>query len=138
MMIRFFLITALLLSHYGSAYAGWVALEKRHQSPGKQTVYFDPDTIHREGSWVSLWQLANTRWMGEPPTPRFLSAKTHKQFDCAKGRFRVRAVVEFSREMATGKSSSGYIENGNWQQIEPQGINQALWDTVCRKSEPAP
>jgi len=51
--------------------------------------------------------------MEEPLTPNFLSAKTHKQFDCAKERFRVPAVVEYSREMATGKSAGGYIENGN-------------------------
>jgi hypothetical protein len=125
-MTRFLLITALLLGYCGPAHAGWVALEKRHQAPGKQTVYFDPDTIRQEGSWVSLWQLANTKWMGEPPTPKFLSAKTHKQFDCAKGRFLVLAVVEYSREMATGKSSGGYIENGSWQQVEPQSVNQAL------------
>jgi hypothetical protein len=113
-MTRFLLITTLLLgcSH---AYAGWVALEKRHQAPGKQTVDFDPDTICQGGSWVSLWQLANAKWMKEPQAPKFLSAKTHKQFDCAKGRFRVLAVVEYSREMTTSKSAGGYIENGNWQ-----------------------
>jgi hypothetical protein len=51
-----------------------------------------------------------------------------------EGRFRVLAIVEFSREMATGKSASGYIENGNWQQVEPQSVNQALWDTVCKST----
>jgi len=40
----------------------------------------------------------------------------------------VLAVVEYSREMATGKSAGGYIENGNWQQIEPHSINPLLWD----------
>jgi len=132
LMTRFVLLTTLLLGCYGPAYAGWVALEKRYQSPGKQTVYFDPDTIRREGNWVSLWQLPDTKWIGEPPT--VLSAKTHKQFDCAKGRFWVLAIVEFSREMATGKSASGYIENGNWQQVEPQSVNQALWDAVCKST----
>jgi hypothetical protein len=132
-MTRFLMIAALLLIH-GPAYAGWVALEKRYQPPGHQPVYFDPDTIRREGNWVTLWQLADTKWMGEPPTPRFLSAKTHKQFDCAKGRVRVLAIVEFSRQMATGKSAGGYIENGNWQEIEPQSVNQALWEAVCSKS----
>jgi hypothetical protein len=47
---------------------------------------------------------------------------------------RVLAVVEFSREMATGQSASGYIENGNWQQVEPQSVDQALWDAVCRNT----
>ncbi len=44
------------------------------------------------------------------------------------------ALVEYSREMATGNSAGGYIENGNWPQIEPQSVNQALWDMACKKS----
>jgi hypothetical protein len=71
--------------------------------------------------------------MGEPPTPRFLSAKTHKQFDCARARFRVLAVIEFSRQLATAKSSSGYIENGSWQPVNAQTPEQGLWEAVCRK-----
>lgn len=127
------LITALLLPSH-PAHAEWVALEKRHQPQGKQTVYYNPDSILREENWISLWQLADTKWMGEPPTPRFLSAKTHKQFDCLRWRFRILAVVEFSRQMATGKSTNGYIENGNWQKIEPQSVDQGLAEIACRKS----
>lgn len=29
-------------------------------------------------------------------------------------------------QIATGKSPSGYIENNNWQQVEPQRVNQVL------------
>jgi hypothetical protein len=71
--------------------------------------------------------------MGEPPTPRFLSAKTHKQFDCARGRFRVLAVIEFSRQMATKKDSSGHIENGSWQPVKAQTPDQGLWEAACCK-----
>jgi len=124
-------IAALLLTNY-SAHAGWVALEKRHQPQGKQTVYYDPSSIIREENWVTVWQLADTKWMGEPPTPRFLSKKTHKQFDCVRWRVRTLAVVEFSRQMATGKSAGGYIENGGWQNIETRGSDQGLADIVCR------
>jgi len=116
------------------AHAEWIALEKRHQPQGKQTVYYDPHSILREENWVSLWQLADTKWMGEPPTPRFLSAKTHKQFDCLRWRFRILAVVQFSRKMATGKSNNGYIENGSWQNIESQSVEQGLAEIACRKS----
>ena len=42
------LIMLLVLSR-GPVYAEWVAIEKQYQSPGLQTVYFDPDTIRREG-----------------------------------------------------------------------------------------
>jgi len=127
------LVMVLLLSSH-PAQAEWVALEKRYQPQGKQTVYYDPNSLLREENWVTLWQLADTKWMGEPPTPRFLSAKTHKQFDCLRWRFRVLAVVEFSRKMATGKTTNGYIENGSWQKIEPQSVDQGLAEIACRTS----
>ncbi|MDH5640358.1 MAG: hypothetical protein OEY28_03615 [Nitrospira sp.] len=126
------LVLAVLLV-YHPAHAEWVALEKRHQPRGKQTVYYDSDSILREENWVTIWQLTNTKWMGEAPTPRFLSLKSHKQFDCMRWRFRVLAVVEFSRNMATGKSNSGYIENGGWQKIESQSPDQGLAEIVCPK-----
>ena len=118
---------------HSPAYAGWVAVEKQYQTLELQTVYFDPETIRRENHLATLWQLANIKWMDGAPTPRFLSAKTHKQFDCARPRFRVLEIVQFSRQMATGKSWNGYIENGNWQAVELQTVNHALWESACRK-----
>lgn len=129
-----FLIVGLILLHDRPAGAEWIALDKRYQPQGKQTLYYDPLTIRREGNWVTIWQLTDIKWKGESPTPRFLSATTHKQFDCLQWRVRVLQVVEFSRNMGTGKSRSGYIENGNWQQIEPKSADHGLAAIVCRKS----
>lgn len=130
-LVGLLLVMALLLSPH-PADAEWIALEKRHQPQGKQTVYYDPSSISREGNWVTAWQLTNTAWMGEPPTPRFLSVKTHKQFDCPRWQFRVLAVIQFSRQMAKGKSNSGYIENGSWQKIDSESPEQGLGEIVCR------
>jgi len=58
-------------------------------------VYVDPDTIRREGNLVTVWQLIDFKWMqgnaglgrlGFGPH-RFLSTKTHKQFDVGKHAF---------------------------------------------------
>lgn len=127
------LIIILAMLIHEPVHAGWVAVEKRYQTPGVQTVYFDPDTIRREGNLTTLWQLTDIKWTGETLTPRFLSARTYKQFDCPRARFRVLAIVEFSRQMATGKSAAGYIENGNWQPVETGSINQGLWEMACGK-----
>ncbi|CUQ66754.1 surface-adhesin E family protein [Candidatus Nitrospira inopinata] len=127
------LLPAVLTLHGSPAWGGWIALDKRHQPQSKQVVHYDPDTIHREGNVVTVWQLMDVQWMGESPTPRFLSATTHKQFDCRLWRVRVLQVVEFSRNMATGKSRSGYIENANWRPIEPQSVDHGLGEIVCRK-----
>jgi len=78
------LITLLFLSTV-PAYAEWVAVEKDYLSPGRQTVYVEPDTILREGNLVTLWQLIDFKWMqGNQGMGRlgfgpegFFSTKTH-------------------------------------------------------------
>jgi hypothetical protein len=134
------LITLLMLSSV-PAYAEWVAVEKDYLLPGLQTVYVDPDTIRREGNLVTMWQLIDFKSMqgnaGMGPLGfgphRFLSTKTHKQFDCAEKRLRLLAFTEFSRGMGTGIPANGYVDHGNWIPVEPESINQALWDVACGK-----
>jgi hypothetical protein len=117
------------------AHAEWVAIEKQYQSPGRQTVYVDPDTIRREGHLVTMWQLIDFKLMqGSARGPqRFLSTKTHKQFDCAEKRLRLLAFTEFSRGMGSGTPADGYVDKGNWLSVEPDSINQALWEVACGK-----
>ena len=50
------LVTLLFLSSV-PAYAEWVAVEKDYLLPGLQTVYVDPDSIRRDGNFVTMWQL---------------------------------------------------------------------------------
>ncbi len=128
------LITLLFLSTV-PAYAEWVAVEKDYLLPGLQTLYVDPETIRREGNLVTMWQLIDFTWMqGNPRGPtRFLSTKTHKEFDCAETRLRLLAFTEFSRRMATGIPADGYVDKDNWQQVEPESINHALWEVACGK-----
>ena len=52
-MIRIVLIVIVRLSH-PLTYAWWVVLEKPHQFPATQTVYFDPDTNRWEEMCVTL------------------------------------------------------------------------------------
>jgi hypothetical protein len=104
-------------------------------------VYVDPDTILREGNLVTMWQLIDFKSMqgnaGMGPfgfgPHRFLSTKTHKQFDCAGKRLRLLAFTEFSRGMGTGIPANGYVDNSNWLPVEPESMNQALWGVACGK-----
>ena len=134
------LITLLFLSS-GPAYAEWVAVEKNYLVPGLRTVYVNPETIRREGNLVTMWQLIDFKWMqgnagigpfGFGPN-RFLSTMTHKQFDCAEKRLRLLAFTEFSRRMGTGIRNDGYVDQDNWLPVEPDSINQALWEVACGK-----
>ena len=134
-MKRALLITLLVLSG-GPAYADWVAVEKDYLMPGLQTVYIDPNTIHREGNLVTMGQLIDfTGMQGNPRGPtRFLSTKTHKQFDCAEDRVRLLAFTEFSHRMGTGIRADGLVDKDNWLSIKPESINKALWEVACNKN----
>ncbi|MBI3355211.1 MAG: hypothetical protein HY038_00270 [Nitrospirae bacterium] len=137
--LGFWLLITLLVLSRGPVYAEWVALEKQYQSPGLQTVYFDPDTIRREGHLVTIWQLTDYksmqgnvglgRFLLDPS--RFLSTMTHKQFDCAEKRLRLLAYMEFLSHMGTGRRNDGYVDKENWLPVEPESINQALWELAC-------
>ncbi len=126
------LVTLFFLSTV-PAYADWQAVEKDYLAPGLQTVYIDPESIRREGDLVTMLQLIDFTWMqGNPRGPtRFLSTKTHKQFDCAEKRLRLLAFTEFSGGMGKGILAHGYVDKDNWLPVEPESINQALWEVAC-------
>ena len=128
----FWSLIALLVLSSGSAYGEWVAVEKDYLSPGLQTVYVDSDTIRKEGNLVTLWQLVDFKWMqGSARGPaRFMSTKTHKQFDCAGKRVRLLTFTEYSHSMGTGIPVNGHIDS-DWLPVEPDSMNQALWEVAC-------
>ena len=128
-MKRLLFIAVIVLSHH-PVHASWVALEKEFQPTGRETVYFDPNTIHQEGKTATLWQLTDIAWNS---TTRFLSSTTHKEFDCEGSRVRVLQVIEFSREMGKGRSHAGYIQQGGWQPVGAEGINHALSKAACKR-----
>jgi len=128
------LITLLFLSSV-PAYAEWVVVEKDYLLPGLQTVYMDPGSIRREGNMVTMWQLIDFKWRqgNGRGAHRFSSTESHKEFDCAEKRIRFLVFTEFSRHMGTGIAANGYVDTDNWLPVEPESINQALWEVACGK-----
>ena len=127
------LITLLVLSSV-PAYAEWVAIEKQYQSPGRQTVYVDPDTIRRKGHLVTMLQLIDFKTMqgGRSPT-RFSSTKIQKEFNCVEKRLRVLAFTNFWGNMGTGEAADAATGGGHWIPVEPESLNHALWKVACNK-----
>lgn len=127
---------------YGEILPGetWVAVDSAYQSPSREMVYYDPKTIRRDGDLVTLWQLTDYKWMqGNAPfgafmmgPHRFFSTKTHKEFDCAHNTVRLLASSEFYQHMGTGTQNAALVEQGSGQPVEPDSINQALWEVACR------
>ena len=120
----------MLLLWAGPVFAEWVALDKPSQPAGRERIYVDPQQIQRTGPRATLWQLTDLQWNN---ITRFLSLKTQKEFDCERSRVRVLQVIEFSRQMGTGRSRSGFIENGNWQPVGESSADHALWKMACEK-----
>ncbi|MDC8450788.1 MAG: hypothetical protein LV473_20885 [Nitrospira sp.] len=117
----------------------WVPVDSAYQSPSRETVYYDPKTVRRDGDRVTLWQLTDYKWMqGNAPfgmfmmSPhRFFSTKTRKEFDCAHNSVRLLASSEFSQHMGTGTQHTVLVEQGDGQPVKPGRINQALWEVAC-------
>ena len=132
--LGFWLLITLLVLSSVPAHAEWVAIEKQYQSPGRQTVFVDPDTIRREGHLVTMWQLIDFKTMqgGRSPT-RFSSTKIEKEFDCADKRLRVLALTDFWGNMGTGEAAGAAIDGGHWIPVEPESLNHALWKVACNK-----
>ena len=114
--------------------AGWVAIDQQYQSPGLQTVYIDRDTMRREGDLVTLSALIDWTWMqGNRSPTRFYSTNMTKQFDCVEKNVRTLAATDFYGHMGTGEpiGGSGYTSEGHWVAIEPESLNQGLWEAAC-------
>jgi len=130
----FWLLISLLLLSNEPVHAEWVAVKKNNELAGIMTVFFDPDTINRKGNLVKLWQLIDFKSMqgGRSPS-RFSSTKIQKEFDCVEERLRVLALTDFWGNMGTGEPTGAYVDGGNWVAVEPDSIDQALWEIACNK-----
>lgn len=126
----------------------WVAVGRDYLSPESQTVYIDPGRISREGHLVTVWQLTDYKMMqgtGAVINPYafgrlyryqlaphgFFSTTTQKQYDCAAKRVRLLGFTEFSHHMGAGRRNDGYVDRDRWLAVEPDTVNQALWELVC-------
>lgn len=117
----------------------WVAVDRAYQSSSREAVYYDLKTIRRDGNLVTLWQLTDYKMMqGNAPfgmfmiSPhRFISTKTHKEFDCTHKTVRLLASSEFTQHMGTGTHNAVLVSQGHGQPLEPGSLNQALWEVAC-------
>lgn len=120
----------------------WVAVDSAYQSPARSMVYFDPTTIRRDGTLVTLWQLTDYKVMqGNAPFGRFMmgphrffSTKSQKEFDCVNKRVRLLTSSEHSQHIGTGVHNVVAVAQGSGPPIEPGSINEALWNIACGKS----
>ncbi|HKY71897.1 MAG TPA: surface-adhesin E family protein [Nitrospira sp.] len=132
--IRLFFLPTLLALANGIAHAEWKFLT----TDGKgNTVYFDPETVSRSGSFAKVWVLLDAITAHETlEGSSFLSSRTLHQYDCAKKRFRFLAFALFSGKMGTGQLVATDHYLFGWERIPSKGSTHRLLELVCRTSEP--
>jgi len=126
------LITLLVLSSV-PAHAEWVAIEKQYQSPARQTVYVDPDTIRLKGDVVTMWSLNDYKTIQTMGSTSYLSYKVQTEYDCAEERIRKLASTSFSGNMGSGDVVYSISKEGKWQLVEPGSLGQSEWEVACDK-----
>lgn len=134
-MMLVLLITLLVLSS-GPVYAEWVPRGEDKQAG--LTIYLDVDTMRINGNQVMMWILHDFKTVQTNGAGNsFLSAKVHREYDCAKEQTRVLAITKYEDKMGNGKVvSSRTFDEPEWVSAaprEPGTIAQDLWIVACGK-----
>lgn len=132
-MTRLILILLVLLSST-PALGEWIVLDSPYQSHGMRTLYIDPSTIRHDGQFATVSELWDFRSQhGGITGRRFHSATNHKQIDCPARQYRILSYANFVGTMGTGDARNGIVEPDAWHTIEPESVNQTLWEIFCKK-----
>jgi len=129
-LVFWLLVTFLVLSS-GPVYAGW-ELTSGDDETGL-TVYVDPDTIHRKGNLVKMWQLYDYKTVQTVAGDSLLSFKRYNEYDCTEERTRMLAYTWYSGKMGSGQVVYSTPDEQQWEPVVPGSINRTLWRVACSK-----
>ena len=93
----------------------------------------DPDTIHRKGDLVKMWDLYDYQTAQTGMGASYLSYKSQHEYDCAEERLRLLAMSSFSGNMGNGKPVSNVSDEHKWQAVQPESVGKRLWKVACGK-----
>jgi hypothetical protein len=125
------MILMLLALSAAPAYGEWVMVNTNVEAG--QTVYFDPDTIHRKGNLVQMWALYDHKMAQSTAGDTFLSRKVQNEYDCVQEMRRMVSVTEFSGNMASGKvvhMTSSLFSTPKWIPARA-GLGERLLKVAC-------
>ena len=121
------IITCLCLSVCAlSAQAEWLL----YGDNGKAAFYYDPASVNTQQGRVTVLEMLDYSF----PLNRVLSAKTHKEFDCAKQKFRNLSGEFFAGQMLSGERISGSdTPDEDWREAVQGTRNLELLQLLCPK-----
>ena len=101
---------------------------KLYGDNGKAEFFYDPTSIVVQGDKVAVWEMLNYSF----PLNRVLSNRSHKEFDCSKGKFRILGGEFFAGPLLSGEIISESQEADSAWRIPDQGTrNMELMVLVC-------
>jgi hypothetical protein len=112
-----------------SASAEWYLLDGNNHAK----VYIDRETITRNGDLVQAWVLDDLKTPHTRGFSSFSSVRALEEHDCAKERFRLVALEQFSGKMGTGDSIYKKSGESGWAPIPRGTMAQSVWKFVCGK-----
>ena len=129
----FWLLIMLLVLSSAPAYAKWVVVAIIDETGA--TVYVDPDTIHRKGDRVTMWELIDYATIQTVTGTSFLSARLQREYDCAGDLHRTLELTKLSGNMGTGKVIRITSDEQKWEAVDPGSIAKHLWKFACDKKK---
>ena len=126
---RTLLVLMVLQLWSATAFAEWEFVDGNAQA----TVYVDPQTVTRNGGWVSVWVMDDLKTAQIRGLRKYLSSRAQEEHDCIKERFRLLALEYFSGNMGSGEALYKTSGESDWTPIPRGTLAQSVWMLVCRK-----
>ncbi len=124
------ILLPLLFLNSTPAYAEWMEID--NGKPG-MTIYVNPDTIHRTGNLVTMWELYDFETAEHVAEHTHLSFKTHSEYHCSDGQTRWRQATYFSGNMGRGKIVYRHQPEDSLKSVPVNSVSHDLWTFACDK-----
>ena len=122
-------LLSLLILIASPAWAGW---EKVTETKDGDLLFFDRDTIRREGSRVKFWELANLVKPNVVGGREYLSMRSRIEIDCKQEQQRHMTITAFAGLFANGEQIATVTDLGQWKDIAPDTVTWTILKTVCK------
>ena len=126
------ILVVLLAIMSSSAIAEWFKIDK----DSRLTVYADPASRKRSGSFVKVWVMNDFKTFQVIPgtEKQYLSVKMHKEYDCEGVRTQSLKLIYYSGNMGDGQAVDRIsFPQANWTTVVPGTIEEFLWKLNCLK-----
>lgn len=108
--------------------AQWVKID----SAESVSIYADPSSIKRVGSFARMWELVDYLQPEDFAGQAFRSSRVLREFDCDTSEMRTIAFTIFTEPMARGNVVHSHrVDRSDWEFVEPYSLGEASFRMAC-------